>query len=37
MKVETVLPLGKVYPGLRAAETPLDLARSARPPGSSRR
>jgi len=26
MKIETLLPLGKVDPGLRAAETPLDLA-----------
>ena len=26
MKVETLLPLGKVDPGLRAPETPLDLA-----------
>ncbi len=25
MKIETLLPLGKVDPGLRAAETPLDL------------
>ena len=27
MRVETLLPLGKLDPGLRAAETPLDLAR----------
>lgn len=27
MRVETLLPLGKVDPGLRAAETPLDLHR----------
>jgi probable F420-dependent oxidoreductase len=27
MKLETLLPLGKVDPGLRAAETPLDIAR----------
>jgi hypothetical protein len=26
MKIETLLPLGKVDPGLRAAETPLDIA-----------
>lgn len=26
MRIETLLPLGKVDPGLRAAETPLDLA-----------
>jgi len=29
MRVETLLPLGKVDPGLRAAETPLDLRRVA--------
>lgn len=29
MKVETLLPLGKVDPGLRAPETPLDLHRVA--------
>lgn len=27
MRVETLLPLGKLDPGLRAAETPLDLRR----------
>ena len=27
MRVETLLPLGKLDPGLRAAETPLDLGR----------
>ena len=27
MKVETLLPLGKVDPGLRAADTPLDISR----------
>jgi probable F420-dependent oxidoreductase len=27
MKLETLLPLGKVDPGLRAAETPLDITR----------
>ena len=27
MKLETLLPLGKVDPGLRAAETPLDISR----------
>jgi probable F420-dependent oxidoreductase len=27
MKVETLLPLGKTDPGLRAAETPLDISR----------
>ncbi len=27
MRVETLLPLGKVDPGLRAAETPLDIGR----------
>ena len=27
MKVETLLPLGKVDPGLRSAETPLDISR----------
>lgn len=27
MRIETLLPLGKVDPGLRAPETPLDLAR----------
>ena len=26
MKVETLLPLGKVDPGLRATETPLDIS-----------
>lgn len=29
MKVETLLPLGKVDPGLRAADTPLDISRVA--------
>jgi probable F420-dependent oxidoreductase len=29
MRVETLLPLGKLDPGLRAAETPLDLRRVA--------
>jgi hypothetical protein len=27
LRVETLLPLGKLDPGLRAAETPLDLRR----------
>ena len=27
MRVEMLLPLGKLDPGLRAAETPLDLRR----------
>ena len=27
VRVETLLPLGKLDPGLRAAETPLDLGR----------
>src|SRR5258706_6749799 len=27
MRVETLLPLGKLDPGLRAAETPIDLQR----------
>ena len=29
MKVETLLPLGKIDPGLRAADTPMDIARVA--------
>ena len=33
MKLETLLPLGKVDPGLRAAETPLDITRVAMMPG----
>jgi hypothetical protein len=27
VRVETLLPLGKLDPGLRAADTPLDLGR----------
>ena len=29
MQLETLLPLGKVDPGLRTPETPLDIARVA--------
>jgi hypothetical protein len=30
VKIETLLPLAKVVPGLRASETPLDIHRGGR-------